>query len=154
MKKIVFSSILSTMLIPCIFTGWVYAENKHPYEMTKGKDSIEWACLWNEPRTREEGLERVLTTELQRRILFALQEKKYLKPGKENVYYFDPFKVTDIREDKNGISIIDVLVSVHRVINSKPDHKAEKFRITFRHDYDLGFVVIGCQKIEVKNTNQ
>lgn len=43
--------------------------------MTKGKDSIEWVCLWNEPRTREEGLERVLTTELQRRILFALQEK-------------------------------------------------------------------------------
>lgn len=112
--------------------------------MTKGKDSIEWVCLWNEPRTREEGLERVLTTELQRRILFALQEKKYLKPGKENVYYFDPFKVTDIREDKNGISVIDVLVSVHRVINSKPDDKAEKFRITFRHDYDLGFVVIGC----------
>ncbi|MED4731996.1 hypothetical protein P9597_28465 [Aneurinibacillus migulanus] len=151
MKKIIFRSFLSTMLMLFILTSWVYAENKHPYEMTKGKDSIEWVEMWDEPKTREEQLERILTTELQRRILFALQEEKYLKTGKENVYYFDPFKVTDIREDKNGISVIDVLASVHKVINNKPDNKTEKFQITFRHDYNLGFVVTGCQKVEQKN---
>lgn len=120
----------------------------HPhYEATKEKDSIEWVALWGFPQTREGQLERMLTTELQRRTLFALQEKKYLKPGKEFVYSFDPFKVTDIRTVDGGFYELDVLASVHRVINNDIDKKAEKYQITFHANYDLGFVVTECNRI-------
>ncbi|GIP22318.1 hypothetical protein J22TS3_25930 [Paenibacillus sp. J22TS3] len=110
-------------------------------EIIKEEDSIEWVALWGFPQTREEQLERILTTELQRRTLRALQEKRYLKPGKENVYYFDPFQVTDIREVKGGFSELDILASVHKVRNNKIEKKTDRYQITFRYSYDLGFVV-------------
>lgn len=116
-------------------------------EINKGKDSIEWVALWNEPKTREGKLERMLTTELQRRTLFALQEKNYLKVGKQNVYYIDPFKISDMRIVDGGFYELDVLASVHRVIGDTPEKKAEKFRITFRHNYESGFIVTECHKI-------
>jgi hypothetical protein len=119
----------------------------HPHdEATKGKDSIEWVALWGFPQTREEQLERMLTTELQRRTLLSLQEKRYLKTGKENVYSFDPFQVTNMRTGDGGIYELDVLASVHKVINNEVDKKAEKYQITFRHNYDLGFVVTNVSK--------
>ncbi|BAU28352.1 hypothetical protein DFP93_101432 [Aneurinibacillus soli] len=146
----VFTVILINFFVLCAFTGWIHAENKPFYETSKGQDSIEWVYLWDEPRTREEKLERILTSELQRRMLLALQEKKYVKSGKENIYYFDPFKVVDIRKDKHGVSEIDVLASVYRVINNKTEKKAEKFQITFRYNYDFGFMVIECQRVGLK----
>ncbi|WP_144029131.1 hypothetical protein [Paenibacillus rigui] len=109
-------------------------------------DSIEWVALWGFPQTREAQLERMLTTELQRKILFALQEKQYLKLGKENVYSFDPFQVTNIRTGNGGIYELDVLASVHEVINNEIDKKAEHYQISFRHNYDLGFVVTNVTK--------
>ncbi|OAB42529.1 hypothetical protein [Paenibacillus antarcticus] len=110
-------------------------------ETTKGKDAIEWIALWGSPQTREERLERMLTTELQQRTLWALQEKQCLKTGKENVYYFDPFQVTDMREVTGGFYELDVLASVHEVINNEVEKKTENYQITFRHNYDSGFVV-------------
>ncbi|MDQ0878831.1 hypothetical protein QFZ77_007490 [Paenibacillus sp. V4I3] len=127
----------------------------HPHdEATKGKDSIEWIAFWEFPQTREEQLERMLTTELQRRTLFALEENKYLKPGKEYLYSFEPFKVTNMRTVDGGFSELDVTASVHRVINNDIEKKAEKFQITFRHNYDLGFVVTECNRITEKNDGQ
>lgn len=141
---IIFSSVQSTMAV-------FQHESKPPnFEDTKGKDSIEWVEMWDEPTTREEKLERMLTTELQRRALFSLQEKQFLKPGKAHLYSFDPFKVTNFRTVNGGLYEIDVLVSVHRVLDNKIDKKAEKYCITFRHNYDLGFVVTGCRKIHEK----
>lgn len=119
----------------------------HPHdEATKGKDSIEWIAFWEFPQTREEQLERMLTTELQRRTLFALQEKQYLKAGKENVYSFDPLQVSNMRKVDGGFYELDVLATVHRVINNDIDKKAEKYQIKFRHNYDLGFVVTNVSK--------
>ena len=52
----------------------------HPRDkVIKGKDSIEWVAFWSFPKTREEQLQLMITTELQRRTLWALQEKRYLK---------------------------------------------------------------------------
>lgn len=113
---------------------------------TKGEDSIEWVALWRFPQTREEQLERMLTTELQRKTLFALQEKQYLKTGKENVYSIDPFRVANMRTVDGGFYALDVIASVHKVINKKVDKKVEKYQITFRHSYDLGFVVTNVVK--------
>lgn len=110
-------------------------------EIIKQEDTIEWAALWGFPQTREEQLERMLTTELQRRALWALQEKRYLKPGREDVYHFDPFQVTDIREVKGGFYELDIVASVHKVRNNKIEKKTDQYQITFRHSYDLGFVV-------------
>jgi hypothetical protein len=119
----------------------------HPHdEATKGKDSIEWIAFWEFPRTREEQLERMLTTELQRRTLLALQEKQFLKAGKENVYSFDPFQVTNMGKVHGGFYELEVLATVHRVINTDIDKKAEKYQITFRHNYDLGFIVTNVSK--------
>lgn len=118
------------------------ASAAHPHENTTNrKDSIEWVSLWNFPKTREEQLERMLTTELQRRTLLALQEKRYLKTGKEYVYWFDPFQVTDMREVEGGFYELDVLVTVKRVIDNKKDKKVEKYKITFNHNYESGFIV-------------
>lgn len=139
MKKILISTLI-------LFMGAILsiqsASAAQPHdESTKGKDAIEWSALWGFPQTREERLERMLTTELQRRSLWILQEMKYLKTGKENVYYFDPFQVTDMREVKGGFYELDVLASVHEVINNEVDKKTENYQITFRHNYDAGFVV-------------
>lgn len=139
MKKILIATLI-------LFMGAILsiqsANAAQPHdESTKEKDAIEWIALWGFPQTREERLERMLTTELQRRSLWVLQEKKYLKTVKENVYYFDPFQVTDMREVKGGIYELDVLASVHEVINSEVDKKTENYQITFRHNYDSGFVV-------------
>jgi hypothetical protein len=46
---------------------------------------------------------------------------------------------------------LDVLATVHRVIKNEIDKKAEKYLITFRHNYELGLVVTGCKKI-TRNT--
>jgi len=119
----------------------------HPHdEATIGKDSIEWVALWGFPQTREEQLERMLTTELQRKTLFALQEKHYLKTGKEHVYSIDPFQVANMRTVDGGFYVLDVIASVHKVINNEVDQKVERYQITFRHNYDLGFVVMNVVK--------
>lgn len=110
-------------------------------ESTKGKDAIEWIALWGFPQTREEQLERMLTTELQRRTLLALQEKGYLKTGKEYIYWLDPFKVTDMREVEGGFKELDVLATVQRVIENKRDKKVKMYTITFNHNYESGFIV-------------
>lgn len=117
-------------------------------EAFKEKDSIEWVALWRFPQTREEQLERMLTTELQRRTLLALQEKGYLKGGKEYLYWFDPFKVTDMREVKDGPYELDVLATVQRVIDNKRDKKAKLYKITFRHNYESGFVVTKVSELK------
>ncbi|PYY25954.1 hypothetical protein [Paenibacillus illinoisensis] len=117
----------------------------HPYdEATKGKDSIEWVALWKFPKTREEQLERMLSTELQRKTLFALQEKQYLKLGKENVHSIDPFQVANMRTVDGGFYVLNVIASVHN--NNEVDKKVEKYQITFRHNFDLGFVVMNVVK--------
>ncbi|SEB27703.1 hypothetical protein [Paenibacillus sp. 276b] len=119
----------------------------HPHdEVSKGKDSIEWVALWKFPQTREEQLERMLTTELQRKILFSLQEKQYLKTGKDNVYSFDPFQIANMKTVDGDFYVLDVIASVHKVINNEVDKKVEKYQITFRHNYDLGFVVMNVEK--------
>lgn len=110
-------------------------------EASKEKDSIEWVALWRFPPTREEQLERMLTTELQRRTLLALQEKGYLKTEKKYVYWFDPFQITDIREFEGGFKELDVLATVQRVIDNKRDKKVKKYTITFNHNYESGFIV-------------
>jgi len=137
-------SILVLFIGTLLIIQSVNAAHLHD-EVTKGKDAIEWVALWGFPQTREERLERMLTTELQRRTLWVLQEKQFLKAGKENVFYFDPFQVTDMRDVK-GIYELDVLASVHKVINNEIDRKTENFQITFRHNYDSGFVVINVSK--------
>lgn len=49
------------------------ASAAHPHDNANNqKDSIEWVAFWSFPQTREEQLERMLTTELQKRILWAL----------------------------------------------------------------------------------
>jgi len=141
---IMLSSVQSTMAV-------LHPERKPPHDhIANGRDSIEWVEMWDEPITREEKLERMLTIELQRRLLFALQEKKYVKPGKAHLYSIDPFKVIDMRTVKGGFSEMDVLVSVRRVLNNEIEKKAEKYLLTFRHHYDAGFVVTGCEKITEK----
>ncbi|PAF33261.1 hypothetical protein [Paenibacillus sp. 7516] len=110
MRKILMSilvlSIGAILSIPSVSAA-------HPHdEATKGKDSIEWVALWRFPQTREEQLERMLTTELQRKTLFALQEKQYLKTGKENVYSIDPFQVANMRTVDGGLYVLDVIASV------------------------------------------
>lgn len=154
LKKVVFSSLLPIILMVFIFTSKAYGENKHLQDETsKGKDSIEWVELWDFPSTREGKLERMLTTELQRKILFALQEKNFLKPGKEHAYRFDPFQVTDMRTIDGGFYQLTVLATVQRVFHNnklEENNEKEKYRITFVHNYDLGFVVTECQQITDK----
>ncbi|MUG45510.1 hypothetical protein [Paenibacillus woosongensis] len=112
------------------------------------KDSIEWVALWEFPKSREGQLERILTTELQRKILFALQEKQYLIPGVKNIYSFDPFKVTSMRQTDGGFYELDLIASFHKVTKNKIDKEAVKYQITFRHNYDQGFVVTKLNKIK------
>ncbi|MNH74714.1 hypothetical protein D3C87_604070 [compost metagenome] len=113
-----------------------------PYEKAdKQKDSIEWAALWTFPKTREEQLECMLTTELQTKALLSLKERGYLKTGTENVYTMDPFHVTNMREVSGGFYEIDVVVNAHKVVNNKAEEKSEKYIINFRHDYNRGFIV-------------
>lgn len=86
----------------------------------------------------------MLTTELQRRTLIALQEKKYLKPGKEFLYSFEPFEITTMKPGE-----LTVVAKVQEVINNKK-MKAVEYQIIFKHNYDLGFVVTECIKITNK----
>ena len=90
------------------------------------------------------AIRRMLTTELQRRTLFALQEKKYLKPGKKFLYSFDPFEITTMKQGE-----LTVVAKLHEVIDNKK-MKAEAYQIRFKHNYDLGFVVTECIKITDK----
>ncbi|MGG1518644.1 hypothetical protein ABE504_24710 [Paenibacillus oryzisoli] len=122
----------------------------HPNdENTNKQDSIEWIAFWDFPHSREAQLERMLTTELQRRTLFALQEKKYLKPGKEFLYSFEPFEITTMKKGDGGFSELTVFAKVHEVINNKK-MKPEAYQIRFKHNYNLGFVVTECIKITDK----
>ncbi len=147
-STVFFSMVQSTMAIPV-------QVNKHLHDETdKEKDSIEWIAMWDEPTTREGKLERMLTTELQRKTLFALQEKNYLKAGEQNVYYIDPFKITDIKTIDGGFYQLDVLASVHQVVENSPEKESQTFRITFKHNYELGFVVTECQEITEENKGQ
>lgn len=117
----------------------------HPYdEITNKQDSIEWIAFWDFPHSREAQLERMLTTELQRRTLFALQEKKYLKPGREFLYSFEPFEIKTMKQGE-----LTVVAKVQEVINNKK-MKVEVYQIMFKHNYDLGFVVTECIKITNK----
>ncbi|WP_082927052.1 hypothetical protein [Paenibacillus tuaregi] len=139
MRRKLMSTLIFSMAIALFMSSTSLAQPQD--ETIKEEDTIEWVALWGFPQTREEQLERMLTTELQRRTLRALQEKRYLKPGKENVYHFDPFQVTDIREVKGGFYELDILASVHKVRNNKIDKKTDKYQITLRYSYDSGFVV-------------
>lgn len=124
------------------------ASASHPNgEASREKETIEWIALWGFPQTREEQLERMLTTELQKRTLMVLQEKEYLKTGKEYVYWFDPFQVTDIREIEGGFYELDVLAKVQRVIDNKRDKKIRMYTITFTHNYESGFNVTKASEI-------
>jgi hypothetical protein len=131
--------------IPALFIGAIFliqSTDAHPYDnATKQKDSIEWVALWSFPISREEQLERMLTTELQRKTLWALQEKEYLKTGKEHVYCFDPFQVTNMRQVEGGFYELDIMATIHEVINAEIDKNFEKYKITFRHNYETGFIV-------------
>ncbi|MNW00429.1 hypothetical protein D3C71_1959220 [compost metagenome] len=89
----------------------------------------------------------MLTTELQRRTLLALQEKGYLKRGKEYVYWFDPFQVTGMRELEGGFYELDVLAKVQGVIENKRDKKVKMYKITFNHNYESGFVVTTVREL-------
>ena len=46
-----------------------------------------------------------------------------------------------MREVEGGFYELEVLASVHKVIKNEIDKKTEKYKITFRANYDLGFVV-------------
>jgi hypothetical protein len=140
LMSILFLSIGAIFSIPSVSVA-----HRHD-EVSEGKDSIEWVALWRFPQTREEQLERMFTTELQRKILFALQEKQYLKTGKDNVYSIDPFQIANMKTVDGDFYVLDVIASVHKVINNEVDKKVEKYQITFRHNYDLGFVVMNVEK--------
>lgn len=118
-----------------------------PIEETKSMDAIEWIAFWDFPQTREGQLERLLTTELQRRILLALQDHKFLYPGKEHLYRLDPFHVKSMREIEAGFVELDVIVRVHQIINNEMVKKADSFQVTFRHHYDKGFYVTSCKRV-------
>jgi hypothetical protein len=109
-----------------------------PVSAAPSHDEIEWVAPWTFPKTREGQLERMLTMELQRKTLLALQEKGYLQTGKENVYSIYPFQVADMREVLGGFYEVDISVSIHQVINNKIEKKTSKYLVTFRHDYDAG----------------
>jgi hypothetical protein len=68
---------------------------------------------------------------LQRKTLFALQEKQYLKTGKENVYSIDPFQVANMRTVDGGFYVMDVIASVHKVIHNKVDKESRKISNNF-----------------------
>lgn len=56
-----------------------------------------------------------------------------------------------MRTVDSGFYVLDVIASVHKVINNevdkKVDKKVEKYQITFCRSYDLGFVVMNVEKI-------
>ncbi|MDQ0878868.1 hypothetical protein QFZ77_007527 [Paenibacillus sp. V4I3] len=142
------------ILTLCVIIGILLTTKQsaiaHPFdENTNKQDSIEWIAFWDFPHSREGQLERMLTTELQRRTLFALQEKKYLKPGKEFLYSFEPFEITNMKKGDDGFFELIVFATVHEVINNEK-MKAEAYQITFKHNYNLGFVVTECSRIKDK----
>lgn len=116
-------------------------------EASSDHDSIEWVTFWKFPQTRAEQLERMLTIELQRRTLLALQEQRYLKSGKDYVYWIDPFQVKNMREVEGGFYELDILAKVQRVIDQKIEKKAKMYEITFKHNYDSGFVVTKVREL-------
>lgn len=88
----------------------------------------------------------MLTTELQRRTLYALQEGKFLKPGKEFLYSFEPFEITNMKKDRDGITELTITATTHEVINNGK-MKAEVFEIKFNYNYNSGFLVIDCRRV-------
>ncbi|CAN7235160.1 hypothetical protein LJR153_000952 [Paenibacillus sp. LjRoot153] len=142
---------IKLILTLCLFIGTLLTTRQstlaRPYDENGNKqDSIEWIAFWDFPHSREGQLERMLPTELQRRTLFALQERKYLKSGKEFLYCIDPFEITNMKKDDAGFLELTVFARVHEVINNEK-MKAEEYQIRFKHNYDLGFVVIECSKV-------
>lgn len=73
--------------------------------------------------------------------LLALQEKGYLMIGKEYVYWFDPFQVTNMREVEGGFYELDILAKVQRMIDNKTDKQVKMYTITFKHHDESGFSV-------------
>lgn len=135
----------------CLMIGIILTTRQsaiaRPYdENTNKQDSIEWITFWDFPNSREGQLERMLTTELQRRTLFALQEKKYLKPGKKFLYSFEPFEITNMKKGDGGFFELTVFATVHEIKNNEK-MKAEAYQIRFKHNYNLGFVVTDCSRI-------
>ncbi|WP_413376115.1 hypothetical protein [Alkalihalobacillus sp. 1P02AB] len=147
MKKkisfILFSAVVITLLVTGLST--VSAEENTCHNEIN-KDSIEWVASLKEPITREEKLESALTLELQRRTLLTLEER-YIEGGKENVYSFEPFQVSDIRQDDGGFIEIDVVASFQKLINNEPDKNIRSFQITFKHDYNCGFLAIKSKEL-------
>ncbi|MGO4542869.1 hypothetical protein [Paenibacillus sp. 2TAB19] len=144
--------MIRKLIYGLLFFFWIILINEpiitaQPDEYkAKEKDSIEWVALWTFPKTREEQLERMLTTELQRKVLWALQEKHYLEPGKEHLYSIDPFQVSTMRQNEHGISELEVTAKVHQVIDNEIEKKFDNYLISFRHKYDSGFMVIEVVK--------
>ncbi|WP_020620790.1 hypothetical protein [Paenibacillus daejeonensis] len=110
------------------------------------KDSIEWVSFSTFPTTREAQLEYMLTLELQRKVLWALQENNYLEPGIDNPYWFDPFEVSMMRQNEHGFAEIVVTARIHDIVNQEIEKKYDSYIISFRHDYDAGFFVTGVKK--------
>ena len=110
------------------------------------KDSIEWVSLSTFPATREAQLEYMLTAELQRKILWALQENNYVEPGIDNPYWFDPFEVSMMRQNEYGISEFVITARIHNFENQEIEKKYDTYLISFRHNYDAGFFVTGVKK--------
>lgn len=138
--------MIAAVLIGSMFIGQS-ADAMHLKRMApRNKDSIEWVSLSTFPTTREAQLEYMLTAELQRKILWALQENNYLEPGIDNPYWLDPFEISKMKENKYGIPELEITVKVHDVVNLKVDKKFDKYIIAFRHDYDAGFFVTGVKK--------
>ncbi|PWW01232.1 hypothetical protein DFQ01_110122 [Paenibacillus cellulosilyticus] len=109
------------------------------------KDNVEWIALWQFPQNREDRLERMLVVELQRKILYGLQQRHFVKPGKDVLYSFEPFKVIEMQED-HGISKLIVIAIAQQ---EKPDvRNKEKYKISFVHDYEKGFVISDIDKLE------
>ncbi|KGP91309.1 hypothetical protein N780_08345 [Pontibacillus chungwhensis BH030062] len=140
------------ILFACIVNGIflnvgtpIYAEDEAP-KCEKANDTIEWVAGIKISKTREDQIEHALTLALQGKT-FAALERKYIEGRKENGYYMEPFKIIDIRNDEHGFTFIDLLVRLQRVVDNKPDLKREEFLVTFKADYDCGFVVSDTEKL-------
>lgn len=134
--KFVIVTVLATILLTSLSDNVVIAD---PPNKTKTWQDIEWIAFWPDPGTRESKLERMLVTELQGRILATLLEKNYLSANKNVYYRIDPFEVTDIRKNLNGISELDIIATV-----KYQNERVKKFKITFTFVYEKGFEVSKC----------
>ncbi|WP_426448316.1 hypothetical protein ACP26L_27835 [Paenibacillus sp. S-38] len=136
--------VIRVMLITAVLlTAPLAIAIAQPSQIPGKWQDIQWIAIGSDPDNREEKLERILTADLQGRILDALLEKKYLIASQDIYYVIDPFQVRDIRKDERGIDELDILVAV----KDKDRIEVRKFLVTFRHIYGKGLVVTDCKKL-------